>query len=90
MSAQDVAPDLGGQVRRGLAWSTVSNLMLRAGSLAVGIVLARLLTPSEFGVFAVALTVQAVLITLADLGLSADLIRTDDPAARAPRWVPSA
>lgn len=84
MSAQELAPDLGGQVRRGLAWSTVSNLMLRGGSLAVGIALARLLTPSEFGVFAVALTVQAVLITLADLGLSADLIRTKDPESRAP------
>lgn len=73
-----------GSVRRGLAWSTVSNGMLRVGSFAIGIVLARLLTPEQFGVFAVALTVQSILMTLADLGLSADLIRSADHAERAP------
>ena len=77
-------PDLRRQVRSGLAWSAMNNLVLRAGSFAVGIVLARVLTPGEFGVYAVALTVQAVLMTLADLGLSADLIRTDDVRRRAP------
>lgn len=77
-------PALQSQVRRGLAWSTVSNLVLRLGSLSVGIILARLLTPEQFGIFAVALTVQTVLVTLADLGLSADLIRVEDPQRRAP------
>ena len=43
----------------------------------MGIVLARLLSPEQFGVFAVALTVQTILMTLADLGLTADLIRSD-------------
>ncbi|MPQ99437.1 oligosaccharide flippase family protein [Modestobacter sp. I12A-02628] len=75
---------LDGQVRRGLGWSAVSSLLLRAGSLVTGIVLARLLAPEDFGVFAVALTVQAVLVTLADLGLSADLVRAEDPERRAP------
>lgn len=73
------AGGLAGDVGRGIAWSTVSNLVLRLGSLATGIVLARLLSPEQFGVYAVALTVQAILMTLADLGLSADLIRTPDP-----------
>ena len=72
------------QIRRGLAWSSLNNLVLRAGSFLVGIVLARLLTPEQFGVYAIALTVQAVLMTLADLGLSADLVRSDDPERRAP------
>lgn len=81
---ETASPGLGAQVRRGLAWSGVSSLVLRAGSLVTGIVLARLLAPEDFGVFAVALTVQAVLVTLADLGLSADLVRADDPDRRAP------
>jgi PST family polysaccharide transporter len=34
--------------------------------------------------FAIALTVQAVLMTLADLGMSADLIRSADPERKAP------
>jgi PST family polysaccharide transporter len=75
---------LGRDVRRGLAWSSLNNLLLRLGSLATGIVLARLLTPAQFGVYAVALTVQAIMMTLADLGLSADLIRCRDPERRAP------
>jgi lipopolysaccharide exporter len=71
-------------VRRGLLWSTLNSLALRFGSLAVGIVLARLLAPEAFGVYAIALTVQSVLVTLVDLGLSADLVRAEDPARRAP------
>ncbi|MCR2764202.1 lipopolysaccharide biosynthesis protein [Microbacterium sp. zg.B48] len=72
------------QATRGAAWSGVSTIVLRLGGLVVGIILARLLSPEEFGVYAVALTVQAILITVADLGLSADLIRTDDPERIAP------
>ncbi len=77
-------PSLRGQVRRGLGWSLTSALVLRLGSLVLGIVLARLLTPETFGVYAVALTVQSILMTLSDLGLSADLIRSRDPERRAP------
>lgn len=73
-----------GTVRTGLAWSAVSTVALRLGSLAVSVVLARLLTPSEFGVYAVALAVQAVLMPLADLGLSADLVRSTQPKPREP------
>ena len=66
---------IGGKVRSALAWSTAGNLALRFGNMAVGVVLARLLVPAEFGVFAVALTVQAIVLALADLGMSADVIR---------------
>jgi O-antigen/teichoic acid export membrane protein len=75
---------LGRQLSRGLAWSSVNSLILRLGTFAVGIVLARILAPEQFGVFAVALTVQAVLMTLADLGMSADLIRSSEPERIAP------
>jgi PST family polysaccharide transporter len=72
------------QVRRGLAWSGLSSLVMRGGNLLLGIALARLLAPEDFGVFAVALTVQTVLVTLADLGLGADLVRAERPDERAP------
>jgi O-antigen/teichoic acid export membrane protein len=72
------------RVTRGLAWSAVSTLTLRLGTFAIGIVLARTLTPEQFGVYAIALTVQAILMTLADLGLSADLIRSSEPNRLAP------
>ncbi|GAA4194839.1 lipopolysaccharide biosynthesis protein [Microbacterium oryzae] len=69
---------------RGAAWGGVSSIVLRMGSLVVGIVLARILTPEQFGVYAVALTVQSILMTVADLGLSADLIRSEEPEKIAP------
>ncbi|MGY1733775.1 oligosaccharide flippase family protein [Geodermatophilus sp. SYSU D01045] len=80
----DGAPALEGQVRRGVAWGTLNSLVLRAGNLLIGIVVARLLSPEAFGVFAVALTVQTVLVTLADLGMAPDLVRAEDPDRRAP------
>ena len=72
------------RIAHGLAWSSVNSLVLRLGNFAVGIVLAWMLAPAQFGVFAVALTVQAVLISLADLGMSADLIRSEEPGRKAP------
>lgn len=75
---------LGEKAAKGAAWSGASSIILRLGSLTVGIILARLLTPEEFGVYAVALTVQSILMTVADLGLSADLVRSKEPDRIAP------
>lgn len=69
---------------RGALWSGFSSIVLRLGGLVVGIVLARMLTPEQFGVFAIALTVQSIVMTVADLGLSSDLVRSDDPERIAP------
>jgi PST family polysaccharide transporter len=70
---------LGRLVGRGLAWGGAGSIVLRFGNVLVGIVLARLLAPEDFGVFAIALAVQGVLVTVVDLGLSADLVRADEP-----------
>jgi PST family polysaccharide transporter len=85
--SQDTAvaePSLRSQVARGAAWSGLSTIVLRLGSLVVGIVLARLLTPEQFGVYAIALTAQSILMAAADLGLSADLVRSKEPERVAP------
>lgn len=66
-----------------LALGLVNNLVMRFGSLLLGVVLARLLVPEDFGLFAVALTIQAVLASLTDLGLTAYLVRADDARSRA-------
>ncbi len=75
---------LGGRVRRGLAWGFINSITMRLATLTLGIILARSLTPDAFGVFAVALTVQTILINFADLGMSADLIRSPEWRRRAP------
>ncbi|MFE8886126.1 lipopolysaccharide biosynthesis protein [Pseudarthrobacter enclensis] len=76
--------NLDSQVRRGIAWSSVNSMVLKLGTFAMGIVLARLLAPEQFGVFAVALTVQLVLMSFADLGMTADLVRSAVPEKIAP------
>ncbi|MCR2823920.1 oligosaccharide flippase family protein [Microbacterium sp. zg.Y909] len=78
------ATQVGSLAARGAVWSGLGSITLRLSGLAVGIILARILTPEQFGVYAIALTVQAILITVADLGLSADLIRSEDPDRIAP------
>lgn len=65
-------------VRRGLVWSTASNVVLRLSNLLVGVIMARLIAPEEFGIFAVALTVWLVLGAVAEFGLGADLVRRND------------
>lgn len=66
---------LAGKVRRGLLWSLLNTIFGRAGTLLVGIVLARLLTPADFGVFAVALVALAAVLSVNELGVSLALVR---------------
>ena len=83
MTAVDARPDAD-RVSRGLSWSLVSSLVLRVGNFVVSLIVARLVAPEEFGVFAVALTVWTILGMLAEFGLGTDLIRSRDPEPRAP------
>jgi PST family polysaccharide transporter len=70
---------------RGALWSGLSSIMLRAGSLLIGVVTARILAPRDIGVFAVALTVHMVLLSISELGIGAALTRTTgDPGDLAP------
>jgi PST family polysaccharide transporter len=83
MTAVDERP-VSSRVSRGLSWSLVSSLVLRVGNFVVSLVVARLVAPEEFGVFAVALTVWTILGMVAEFGLGTDLIRARDPEPRAP------
>ncbi|MBD8870486.1 oligosaccharide flippase family protein [Nocardioides donggukensis] len=84
MSVVDAPDSAASRVSRGLGWSLVGSLVLRIGNFAVSIVVARLVVPEEFGIFAVALTVWTILGMLAEFGLGTDLIRSRDPERRAP------
>ena len=72
------------QVRRGLAWSVLGGILLRSSNLLIGILMARLLAPEVFGVFAVSLTVMTVLMAVSELGLTADLVKSENFDKRAP------
>ena len=66
---------LGRQVRTGLWWSFLNNVVGRAGTLIAGIVLARILDPQDYGVFAVALVAMNLLMSLNDAGMTAAVVR---------------
>ncbi len=59
----------------GLKWSFLSTVVGRAGSLLTGIVLARLLTPLDFGMFAVAMVAFLGLTSFNELGVSLAIVR---------------
>jgi O-antigen/teichoic acid export membrane protein len=70
---------------RALALSFVNGLAARLGTLGIGIALARLLGPEEFGTYAVALVALMAAVSFNELGVSLAIVRwPDDPAKIAP------
>lgn len=73
------------RVRRGALWSAASTLILRLANITIMAIVARTLSPRDFGIFAVALTVHAIVSSIAELGVASTLVRDEvDPAEVAP------
>jgi lipopolysaccharide exporter len=70
-------------VRRGALWSALDVTVNRTSGFLIGIVVARLLKPADFGIYAVALVVHSILINVSDLGIGAALVRDDDAQVKA-------
>jgi O-antigen/teichoic acid export membrane protein len=68
-------PTLGHRVSRALSWSVLAQLVIRAGVFGMGVVLARLLTPRDFGEFAIALIAVSVVMTINELGVIPAIVR---------------
>src|SRR3954469_14135743 len=76
LSSPAVSPlRLGSRVRAGLLLSFVNNALGRLGTVLVGVLLARLLTPADYGAFAAALVALNGLFVLYDLGVGFALVR---------------
>lgn len=70
---------------RALGWSLASTAIGRLGTLAIGIVIARLLGPAEFGSFAVAMVALLAILSFNELGVSLAIVRwPGDPEEIAP------
>jgi O-antigen/teichoic acid export membrane protein len=70
---------------KALGWSFLNTAASRFGTLAIGIMLARLLGPHEFGAFAVAMVALIVVLSFNELGVSLAIVRwPGDPARIAP------
>jgi lipopolysaccharide exporter len=68
---------LSASVRRGALWIVASNFLLRLANVGITAVVAHILSPHDFGVFAVALTAFVIVGSVADAGVSSCLIRAD-------------
>lgn len=68
--------DLRRNVRRGVVWAAVGNIVMRIAGICVTAVVARILSPDEFGVFAIALAVFVVVTSLAELGMASAVARS--------------
>ncbi|MEN3534864.1 oligosaccharide flippase family protein [Microbispora sp. ZYX-F-249] len=67
--------DIGRKAGRGLGWSLLGTLATRAGSFLMGLVLARLLSPEDFGIYAVALAATQFVMVVKDIGVMAAVVQ---------------
>src|SRR6266540_2793283 len=74
-SSRSAAPDLRARVLRGLVWVGASQVGGQLTRAAVAIVIARLLTPEEYGLAALAIVFSSLVLVFSDLALGAALIQ---------------
>ena len=60
---------------RALAWSLANTMVGKVGTVAIGVVLARILGPAEFGTYAVAFVALIALLSFNELGVSLAIVR---------------
>jgi PST family polysaccharide transporter len=70
-----------GAAKRGIAWTLSSNLLIQTMSFGVGVVLARLIPPAEFGVFAITGIFSGLAATVSNIGLGSALVRRKEITA---------
>jgi len=75
-------PDLGGKTVSGLSWQMFASVVSFVARFGLGIVLARLLPPEDFGIVGVALIVTGFATTLTELGLGPALIQRKEISER--------
>jgi len=73
--AGSVRPELRSLVVSGLRWKGASQVLLQLFSFASTLILARLLTPREFGLAGLATVFAGLAFLLADLGLGASIVQ---------------
>jgi O-antigen/teichoic acid export membrane protein len=70
---------------RALGWSFLNTVASKLGTMIIGIILARVLGPGEFGTFAVAIVALTAVLSCNELGVSLAIVRwKEDPRLIAP------
>jgi PST family polysaccharide transporter len=73
--AEPAARTIGRAAGKGLRWSLMGNVSTRLGTLLLGIALARLLTPADFGLYAIALSAMYFAMHVNDVGIIAATVQ---------------
>ncbi|WP_153503489.1 oligosaccharide flippase family protein [Cumulibacter manganitolerans] len=85
MMVQPAEDSVTRRASRAFGWSFGNTVAARLGTLTIGIALARVLGPEEFGIFAIATVTLLAILSFNELGVSLAIIRwRDDPATIAP------
>ena len=66
------------RILSGIAWKVVSQLFRQGSRIAVAIILARLLTPHDYGLAAMVLVFSSLVIIFADMALGAALVQREE------------
>jgi O-antigen/teichoic acid export membrane protein len=76
---------LASRATKALGWSFLNNMVARFSTLGIGVALARILGPHEFGAFAVAIVALLALLSFNELGVSLAIVRWEgEPSEIAP------
>ncbi len=73
---------LGGRARSGLIWSLLNSGAARVLNVLAGLVIARIVTPAEFGTYAAAVLVMTIVLSMNEIGLSVAVIRWKERVER--------
>ena len=73
---------LGGRARSGLIWSLLNSGAARVLNVLAGLVIARIVTPAEFGTYAAAVLVMTIVLSMNEVGLSVAVIRWKERVER--------
>ena len=65
------------RARRGAMWTGASAILLRLGNVLVMVIVARIISPAELGVYALAVAVYGVVVCLAAWGVGSAIGRSD-------------
>lgn len=74
--------ELGNKIFRGALWSSIEKLSVQIISFVLGIILARLLTPSEYGTFGLLIVFITISQVFIDSGFSQALIQTQNRTSK--------
>jgi O-antigen/teichoic acid export membrane protein len=67
--------DTRSRVMRGIAWKTISSITLQTSRIATAVILARLLTPHDYGLAGMVLVVSSLVAVFSDLAFGAALVQ---------------